>query len=160
MSPIVDNRLEKLDDLLLTSRSGVELSAHLGESLIDPLESLVDLLEPLGEVLPKVDEVLPHGVEAGRRGPAKVAQLAADLANIAIGGTGKHPGGRGVLLVCMHPSSQIAHLTFEVGDAWLEIVGLHRDEPTAGPPQCRPLICSERQAASAAIATLRQRSRQ
>ncbi|MCH9700482.1 MAG: hypothetical protein K0U76_03695 [Actinomycetia bacterium] len=116
--------MEKVNDLLLAGRSGIELSAHLGEPLIELLEFTVDMLA-------KVDEILLHGVEARRRGLAKIAQLTADLADVAICGTGQHPGGSCVLPIGRNLPSKLAHLVFKGGDARLEIVGLHNYELTS-----------------------------
>lgn len=83
---------------------------------------MVDVFPKVGEVLPQVDEVLPHCVETRCRSLPKVAQLAANLADIAISGAGKHPGGRGVLTIRIHPCVQIAHLIFKRGNTGLQIV--------------------------------------
>jgi hypothetical protein len=74
-----DDRLEKINDLLLSYGHDVELAAHLGEAIVD-MGTKVD------EVLPKVDEVLAEGIETCGRGLAEIAKLAAELTDVAVGG--------------------------------------------------------------------------
>lgn len=112
-SAIGDDRVEKVDDLLLTSRCGIELSAHLGEPLVDVLESLFNVLAKVSEVLPQVDEVLPHGVEACRGGAAEITDLAAELADVTISGSCEHPGGTRILRDRPHLSGQVANLILQ-----------------------------------------------
>jgi len=110
MSLIRDDRPEKANDLLLSGGCGVEFAAHLGESL-------VDILLEGPEVRSKVNEVLPEGVEACRRGLAELAEIVAKSADVAVGGSCEYPSGRGVLLACLYPPGQVAHLVLKSSDA-------------------------------------------
>ena len=100
---IGDDRLKKANDLLLSGGHDVELPSHLGEAI-------VDMRTQAAEVLPKVDEVLAKGSETRGGGMA-------ELADVAVGGSGEYTSGRGILLGCLHPPSEIAHLLFESADA-------------------------------------------
>ena len=100
--------------------------------MVDLLKSPIDMLSEAGEslpkvdeVLPKVDKVLPQGIETCRGAITEIAEFAAELADVTIGGPSKYPCGRGVMLASLHSSRQIAHLLLERRDAWLEITRLH-----------------------------------
>jgi hypothetical protein len=110
MPLISDDRLKKVNDLLLSSGRGIELAAHLGKPL-------VDMVTEVTEVMSEVDEVLSKSVETPRRGLAELAELAAELADITVGGTCEDTSGRGVLLTCPHPPRQVVHPAFKRGDA-------------------------------------------
>ena len=77
------------------------------------------------EVLPEVHEVLPEGIETCRGGMAEIAEFAAELAHVAIGGSRKYTSGGGIMRTCLHSTRQIAHLLLESRDTWLEILGPH-----------------------------------
>src|SRR5215207_1924569 len=62
----LDNRVQQVDDLLLASRGGVELAAHLDEALVD--------------LRPQICQVLARGVETGLRSLAEVTDLLANCA--------------------------------------------------------------------------------
>ncbi len=110
MSLIRDDRLKKANDLLLSGGCGVEFAAHLGESLVDML-----LEGP--EVRSKVNEVLSEGVEACRCGLAELAEIVAKSADVAVGGSCEYPSGCSVLLACLYPPGQVAHLVLKSSDA-------------------------------------------
>ena len=97
MSLISDDRLKEANNLLLPGGHDVELPAHLGEAV-------VDMITEVGEVLPEVDEVLPKGVETSGGGPAEFADFAAELADVAVGGSGEHSSGGRVLPACLYSS--------------------------------------------------------
>ena len=82
VSLISDDRLKEADNLLLPGGHDVELPANLGEAV-------VDMVTEVGEVLPEVDEVLPKGVETSVGGPVEFADFAAELADVAVGGSGE-----------------------------------------------------------------------
>lgn len=110
MSLIRDDRPKKANDLLVSGGCGVEFAAHLGESLVDML-----LEGP--EVRSKVNEVLSEGVEACRCGLAELAEIVAKSADVAVGGSCEYPSGRSVLLACLYPPGQVAHLVLKSRDA-------------------------------------------
>ena len=118
MSLIRDDRLKKVNDLVLSGGCGVEFAAHLGESL-------VDVLLECSEVRSKIDEVLSEGVEACRCGLAELAEIVAKSADVAVGGSREYRSGRSVLLACLYPPGQVAHLVLKGSDAWFEISGIH-----------------------------------
>lgn len=95
MSLIGDDGLKKLHDLLLSRGGGIEFAAHLDKALIDMLAQVVDILT-------KVDKVLSHGIETCRRGLAEVAEVAAELTDVAVSGPGEHPSRRGVLFTRLY----------------------------------------------------------
>ncbi len=118
----------------------VEFAAHLGETLVDLLKSPIDMLSEAGESLPKVDEVLPQvdkvlpqGIETCRGGMAEIADFAAELAHVAIGGSRKYTSGGGIMRTCLHSTRQIAHLLLESRDTWLEIFRLRESNCSALP---------------------------
>lgn len=124
MSVIGDDGVQKLDDSLLARRGGIEFAPHLDEASIDMLAETGEVLAETGEVLAEVDKVLAevdkvlsHGVETCRRGLAELAELAAELTDVAVSGSREHPGGRGVLFARLHSYPQVADLVFQRGDA-------------------------------------------
>jgi hypothetical protein len=97
--PLIGNdRLKKLNDLVLAGGHDVELAAHLGESIVD--------------VRGYVHEILPKGIETHTGSPAEVANFAPELTDVSVGGSGEHTRGRRVLLTRLHPPSEVAHLLF------------------------------------------------
>ena len=90
MPLISDDRLKKADNLLLPGRHNVELPTRLGEAVVD--------------MSAEVDEVLPKGVETCGRGSAEVADFAAELADVAVGGPGEHSSGGRVLFARLYSS--------------------------------------------------------
>ena len=114
MSLIRDDRLKKVNDLLLSGGCGVEFAAHLRESLVD--------------VRSKVNKVLSERVEACHCGLAELAKIVAKSADVAVGGSCKYPSGRSVLLACLYSPGQVAYLVLKGSDAWLEISGIHEQE--------------------------------
>jgi hypothetical protein len=107
---IRNDRLKKVNDLLLSGGCDVEFAAHLGESLID-------MLLERAEIRTQVHEVLPKGIEACRRGLAELAEIVAESADIAVGGSCEHTSGRSILLAHLYAPGQVAHLVLESGDA-------------------------------------------
>ena len=89
MSLISKHGLKQIDDLLLSDSHDVELSAHLGEAVVD--------------MRTKVDEVLSKGIETRSGGMAEIAKFAMELTYVAVGGSGENARGRRVLLTCLHP---------------------------------------------------------
>src|ERR1700730_18077478 len=85
-----DERAQQFRDLLLAGGGRVELATHLGEPTLDRGE-------PGVEVRAEVGQVLAHRVEAGRRSLTEVADLAADLLDIAVGSPSEHASGGRVL---------------------------------------------------------------
>ena len=67
---IRDDRLKKVDDLLLSGGRGVKFAAHFGESL-------VDVLLECSEVRSEINKVLSERVEACRCGLAELAEIVA-----------------------------------------------------------------------------------
>ena len=115
---IRDDRLKKVNDLLLSGGGGVEFAAHLGESLVDvPLEC--------PEVRSKVDKVLSERVEACHCGLAELTEIVAKSADVAVGGASEYPGGRSVLLACLYLPGEVTHLMLKGSDAWFEISRIH-----------------------------------
>lgn len=119
-----DDRLKKVNDLLLSGGCGVEFAAHLGESLADMLLKCPDMLledpevrSKVNEVRSKVNEVVSEGVEACRCGLAELAEIVAKSADVAVGGACEYPSGRSVLLACLYPPGQVAHLVLKSSDA-------------------------------------------
>ena len=104
-----DDRLKKVNDLVLSGGCGVEFAAHLGESL-------VDVLLECSEVRSKIDEVLSEGVEACRCGLAELAEIVAKSADVAVGGAREYPSGRSVLPVCLYLPGKVAHLVLKGSD--------------------------------------------
>ena len=119
-----DDRLKKVDDLLLSRGCGVEFTAHLDESPVDMFTEGAELrpegaeVRPEGaELRPEVNEVFPEGIEACRRGLAEVTEIISKFADVAVGGSCEYAGGRGVMLACLHSPGQVAHLVLKSGDA-------------------------------------------
>ena len=109
-----DDRLKKVNDLLLSGGCGVEFAAHLGESLVDvPFEC--------PEVRSKVDKVLSERVEACHCGLAELTEIVVKSADVAVGGAGEYPGGRSVLLACLYLPGEVTHLMLKGSDAWLNL---------------------------------------
>ena len=104
MSLISDDRLKEANNLLLPGGHDVELPAHLGEAVVDMITEVDEVLPEVDEVLPEVDEVLPKGVETSGGGPAEFADFAAELADVAVGGSGEHSSGGRVLPACLYSS--------------------------------------------------------
>ena len=92
---------------------------------VDMFAQVHEVLAEVDEVLAEVDEVLAQGVETSRGGLAEIAQVATDLADIAVCGSGEHAGGRGVLFSCSYPPGQVPHLAFQGCHARFEIPGVH-----------------------------------
>lgn len=121
---LVDQRLDEVDDVLLARGGGVEFPAHFDEAavnlletlidmietLIDLIETLIDLLETPIDMIAQVDEVLPESVETRSRCLAEVADLGSDLADVAVGRTGEHPGCRGILLDGAESPADVAEI--------------------------------------------------
>jgi hypothetical protein len=118
MSLTSDDRLQKVNDPLLSRGRAVELAAHLGEPL-------VDMSTEIHEILPKIHEILSKGVEAYRRGLAKISELTAELADVSVGGSSQHTSGGSVLFTRPYACCQVVYLMLKRGDACLEIAGLH-----------------------------------
>ena|ERR1700682_843011 len=97
MSLISDDRMKKPNNLLLPGGHDIELPAHLGEAV-------VDVRTEADEVLPELDEVLPKRVETCGGGSAELTDFAAELADVAVGGSGEHSSGGRVLLACLYSS--------------------------------------------------------
>ncbi len=112
-----DDRLKKVNDLLLSGGCGVEFAAHLGESLADMLLKRPEMLLEGPEVRSKVNEVVSEGVEACRCALAELAEIVAKSADVAVGGSCEYPSGRSVLLACLYPPGQVAHLVLKSSDA-------------------------------------------
>lgn len=51
-----------------------------------------------------------------------VAEFAAELFDVAVGGTGQDACGRGIGFADANPIAELAHPRFQAGDAWLQIV--------------------------------------
>lgn len=121
---IRDDRLKKVNDLLLSAGCGVEFAAHLGESLVDialerpeiRLECAEIRLE-CAEVRSEVNEVLPEGIEARRCGLAEFAEIVAKSADVAVGGSCEYTSGRSVLLAYLYSPGQVTHLMLKSADA-------------------------------------------
>jgi hypothetical protein len=106
----VDQRLDEFHDPLLARDGRVEPAAHLGEPAINLLEPAINLLEPSVDESPQIDEVLSQRVETRGRVATKIANLGSDLADVAVGRTGKHPGCCGVLFDCLEASSDFTEI--------------------------------------------------
>jgi len=118
MSSIRDDRLKKVNDLLLSGGRGVEFAAHLRESL-------VDVLVECSEFRSEVNKVLSERVEARRGGQAELAEIVAKSADVAVGGSREYPSGRSIVLACLYPPGQVAHLLLKGSDARFEISRIH-----------------------------------
>lgn len=127
---IGNQRLDKVDDLLLTGCCGVEFAAHFGEALID-VRPKVD------EVGSEIHEVFAEGVEADRSRLPKVAEFVVECGHVAVGGSGEDASGSCVLLTCSYSPGQVVHLSFQSGDACFKVPRLHSGEPTVGYRRCR-----------------------
>ena len=77
------------------------------------------------DVRSKVNKVLSERVEACHCGLPELADIVAKSADVAVGGAGEYPGGRGVLLACLYLPGEVAHLVLKGSDAWLEISRIH-----------------------------------
>lgn len=140
---LVDQRLDEFDDPLLPGYGRVQPAAHLDEPAINPVEAPIDVLEapinlleapihlveaPINllestiDVTAQINEVLSEGVEARRRGIAKIADLGPDFGHVAVGRAGENPRRCGVLFSGLEPPLDIA-----------EIVLPHGGKVTAGP---------------------------
>jgi hypothetical protein len=69
---ISDDGLKQIGDLLLSDSHDVELSAHLGEAVVD--------------MRTKVDEVLSKRIETRSSGMAELADFATELTDVAVAG--------------------------------------------------------------------------
>ncbi len=69
--------------------------------------------------------VLAECIKRRGDGLAEVAKLAAELADIAVGGPGKHAGGRRILRAGSQPRVQVADLCFQRGHTRFEALGFH-----------------------------------
>ena len=127
---IGDESLEDVHDLLLACGRCVEFAAHLDEPVVDLVEALVELGEALVHLSPQISHVLAQGIEASRSGLAKVAELAADLSDVAISGAGKDAGRGGIVFACPDPSVELMHMRFQRLYASFKAVRLHGQEPT------------------------------
>jgi hypothetical protein len=114
---IRDDRLKKVDDLLLSGGCGVEFTAHLGESLVDILLECAEIVLECAEVGSEVNEVLPEGIEACRCGLAELAEIVAKSADVAVGGSCEYTSGRSVLLAYLYSPGQVTHLVLKSADA-------------------------------------------
>lgn len=117
-SLIRDDRLKKVDDLPLSGGRGVEFAAHLRESL-------VDVLLECSEVRSEINKVLSERVKACRCGLAELAEIVAKSADVAVGGSREYPSGRSILLACLYPPGQVAHLLLKGSYARFEISRIH-----------------------------------
>ena len=120
---IGDDRLNKVNDLLLSGGRGVEFAAHLDESLVDMLLEgaeirleCAEILLECAEVRSEVNEVLSDGIEACRCGLAELAEIVAESADVVVGGSCEYTSGRSVLLAYLYSPGQVTHLAFESGD--------------------------------------------
>ncbi len=123
-SLIRDDRLKKVNDLLLSGGCGVEFAAHLDESLVDMLLErpeialeCAEILFECAEVRSEVNEVLPEGIEARRCGLAELAEVIAKSADVAVGGSCEYTSGRSVLLAYLYSPGQVTHLVLKSVDA-------------------------------------------
>lgn len=142
-----DERMKKIDDLLLAGSCTVELPPHLGEAAIDLCEGLIDLLETSVPIGAEVDEIFPQCVEARRGSLAEVQDLATNLTDIAVRGSGEHARRRRILLADPHSAPQVAYLAFECLDARFQVPRFHAPEPTqclAAQSCCLSVACFDR----------------
>src|SRR5689334_11852597 len=116
-------RVQKVDDLLLSGGSRVELAAHL-------CEAAVELIAEAGEIFAQINEIFSKRVEAGRRRLPKIAEFTPDLTDVSIGGTGQHTCRRGIALAGPEAPGQVAHLMLESAHPRFEIPSLHAPKPT------------------------------
>ena len=122
---LTGNRLQKVNDLLLPRGGRIKLATHLREPLVDLREPLINMIAEVGEIVAEVDEVFSKRVEARGRSLAKIAEIAADRAHIAISSSGEHSRSRSVALACFYAPGQVAHLPLESGNTRFEFPRLH-----------------------------------
>lgn len=132
-----DDGVQQVDDLLLAGGSGVEFAAHLGEPVLYPVA--------------EVGEVLAGRVEAGRGGLAEVPDLAANLANVAVGPAGQHASGCRVLLAVADAISELPDLGFQRGHTRFQVIRLSHVNSVPGaranldqPTRDRSIVARER----------------
>lgn len=87
---------QQADDLRLPGSGGIELAAHLCETLVD--------------VVAKVDQILSQRIEGGRGGSTEISDLITNFTDISVGAAGEYPGGRRVLITCADAIVQVADL--------------------------------------------------
>lgn len=92
----VGDLVEESDDLRLSGSGGIELAAHLCETLVD--------------VVAKVDQILSQRIEGGRGGSTEISDLITNFTDISVSAAGEDPGGRRVLITCADAIVQVADL--------------------------------------------------
>ena len=115
VSPIGDERLQQVHNLLLTGRGPVELPTHFSETLVHLREAVLNMGAEVTEGSPQVDEIFPQSVEARRCCLPEVAQLAAELADVPIGRSREDARRGRVLLTCPDTPVKLTNPLLECG---------------------------------------------
>ena len=100
---LIDQRPDEFRDPLLARSGRIQLAPNLGEPAINLLETPID-------VTAQVNEILSESAKTRRCGISKITDFGSDLADVAVGRTGNHPGCCGVLFGGLESSIDVTEI--------------------------------------------------